>query len=301
MVKKSAWEDCVYSYSGLDVLDYALFDENDNKIYEGRAYKRPGDSVINIDLSPIIRNFLNSALPDNVMGSRGEQTSHNANAIVVGNYNLPDAIHTFTLKDGKGNTLETYRFLNCYDYDTMYSTLDNSVNSVPLNGEVNNHRANGMYSFYSVLTKANNVRVNIGSGSTVNACGVAALYYSSAKGGWNAFLIEGQIKRKDTYTKYNIDRPFAVNTLDFGHKTLNNTISESWNITTHYLTDEESKAMVRNIYGSNDVYLHIFEDDRIVPVVITDTSIEEKTYKNEGRKMFQHTINVKSSQDKMRI
>ena len=40
MIKKSAWEDCVYSYSGLDVLDYALFDENDNKITYIEYYKK---------------------------------------------------------------------------------------------------------------------------------------------------------------------------------------------------------------------------------------------------------------------
>jgi hypothetical protein len=183
----------------------------------------------------------------------------------------------------------------------MYRYIDNSTMNFNINRAVNNHTATGQYTFTSTLMKQDYVRVTIGVASSATSCGYGVLYYSNSLGGWDHFLIEGRMKKKDSYERYEIDKGYIANTLQYGHKTLVNTITEAWELQTQYLSDEESKRLVENLFGSNDVYFHDLVEDRIYPVVITDTTTEVKNWKNQGKKYFTYTINIKSAQDKMRI
>lgn len=292
MIKVSCWEDAIYTITGETSIYYNIYDENNTLLYTGRAYQRPDDGEININVSQIVRNYLNSTFP---------ATAFSGTTFQEGQFYLPYAVLGFTLTDGKGNVFETYKFLNCWDYVTRYMFIDNTTMNFAINNYINNHFAVGQYRFASVLTKTNKVRVTISVEDNGTACGYGALYYSNALGGWDSFLIEGRITKKAAFTKYNIDNNFIAGTLQFGHRTINNTISESWELQTHYLTDDESKTLCDNLYGSNNVYFHDFATDIIVPVTITDTSITYKTYKNQGKKYFMHTINVKNAQDHQRI
>lgn len=287
MEKYSAWEDAIYSVTGLTQLTYNIYDDNNVLLYTGKAYPRPrpNNGTIEINISQIVRNYLNSELP-----------------FAEGQVYLPNAVLGFTLTNENGTVLESYKFLNCWDYKTMYRFIDNTAMNFNINQSVNNHFATGQYTFTSLLTKTNMVRVTIGivsSGAT--ACGYGALYYSNSLGGWDSFLIEGKMLKKNTYTKYEIDNAYWANTLQFGHRTINNTISESWELETQYLSDDESKRLTDNLFGSNNVYFHDFVENRIYPVTITDTSVEVKNWKNQGRKHFIYKINIKNSQDKQRI
>lgn len=292
MIKVSCWEDAIYTITGETSIYYNIYDENNTLLYTGRAYQRPDENEININVSQIVRNYLNSTFP---------ATAFSGTTFQEGQFYLPYAVLGFTLTDGKGNVFETYKFLNCWDYVTRYMFIDNATMNFAINKYINNHFAVGQYRFASVLTKTNKVRVTISVEDNGTACGYGALYYSNALGGWDSFLIEGRITKKAAFTKYNIDNKFIAGTLQFGHRTINNTISESWELQTHYLTDDESKNLCDHLYGSNNVYFHDFATDIIVPVTINDTSITYKTYKNQGKKYFMHTINVKNAQDHQRI
>jgi hypothetical protein len=158
-----------------------------------------------------------------------------------------------------------------------------------------------MFAFYSVLTKTNKVRTTIGTGNVGDYCGYGALYYSNALGGWDSFLIEGNIIKKDSYERYTIENKWIADTLQPGTRTLVNTIDESWTLNTHLLTDEEAKILAEHLFGSNNVYFHSFADNTITPVVITDTSVDYKNWRNQKRKRFYLTINIKSCQPKQRI
>lgn len=291
MEKYSCWEDAIYTTSGMAYFFYNIYNENNDLLYSGKAYPRPNSGIIEINVSQIVRNYLNSHLPNNAFSG---------NTFQDGQFYLPYAVLGFTLTDEKGNVLETYKFLNCWDYKTRFSQIDNVGMNFNINYPVNDHIAVGQYTFVSTLMKTDKVRVTIGSGAT-NSCGYGALYYSNAVGGYDSFLVEGRLKKKNTYTKYEIDNAYRADTLQFGHRTINNTISEAWELQTQYLSDKESERLTTHLYGSNDVYFHDFTNDRIYPVVITDTSVEVKTYKNQGKKHFMHTINIKNSQDKQRI
>lgn len=293
MDKYSCWEDAIFTATGYTSLAYCIYDENSTLLYTGKAYQRPNNGTIEINVSEIVRNYCNSKLPS---------AAFSYDTLATGECTLPYAVLGFTLTDEKGNVFNTYKFLNCYDYRSLYRYLDNSTLNLNINRAVNDHRATGQFVFISTLTKQNKVKVNIQtvtSGAT--ACGYGALYYSNSMGGWDSFLIEGRLKKKESYERYEIDNKYIANTLQYGHRTLVNTISDSWELQTHYLSDTESKTLVENLYASNDVYFQDFAENKIWPVVITDTSVEVKNWRNQGKKHFIHTINIKSAQDRMRI
>lgn len=288
----SAWQDAIYVNTGASSMVYCIYDENSTLLYTGKAVAKPTGGGCQINVSEVVRNYLNCDLPD---------VAFNGEDFNTGQIILPNATFGFTLTDEKGTVLETYKFLNCWDYKTPFSFFATASMNYPLSEPANDHRTTGMYWFSSVYEKVQRkVRTSIGS-VTGDTCGFGALYYSNALGGYDSFLIEGTITQKDTFDRYTIENNWPSSTLQPGTRTLVNTIDRSWTLNTHLLTDKEADVLARNLYGSNNVYFHNFADDTITPVVITDTSIDFKTRRNQKRKRFYLTINIKSTQPKQRI
>lgn len=288
----STFEDVFYTATGVTSLNYLIYDGSQNLLYAGKAVARPNESGCNINVSRIVQNYLNSELPDD---------AYTGTTFNEGQFIEPNAVRDFTLTDGKGNVLETYKFLNCWDYKTPFSFMANPGTSYPISHPANNHQTPDMFLFTSVINKQNKVRTNIIQGGIGDYCGSGALYYSNNMGGYDQFLIEGTITKKDSYERYTIDNKWEYGTLQPGTRTLVNTITESWTLKTHLLTDEEYRILAENLVGSNNVYFHSFADNKVVPVYITDTSVEYKTRKNQKNKMFYMTINITSGQQKQRI
>ena len=140
------------------------------------------------------------------------------------------------------------------------------------------------------------VTFNFESVYDVNYCGPAALYYLASTGGWSAFLIEGSVKRTDKYTQQDYYKAFDNTTIEFGRRRYLTDIKRTWELTTGWLTDEEAERLADNLLPSTDVYLHLLDTDEILPVIITDTSAEHKTYENQKDQLVSYKINVESSQ-----
>lgn len=288
----SIFEDVFYIVTGVTETDYLLYDENGNLLYAGRAVARPDQGACSINVSRLVQNYLDSALPTSAFSGTD---------FVVGQHIEPNAVMGFTLADGKGTPFEEYLFINIWDYKTPFASIYGAGVNYPLSKPINDHSVSGMYWFRSVFDKVTHkVRTTIASASG-NTCGYGALYYANNLGGWDCFLIEGTITKKDEYERYTINNKWVAGTLKSGTRTMVNTINESWTLTTHNMTDQESKTIAEQLYGSSDIFFHDFDTDTIVPVVITDTSVTYKTYMNNKRKKFFHTINIQSTQPKQRI
>lgn len=310
----STWMDYNYIATGLTELTYSIYEGhtenytwvNDKLIYTGKAVARPDEGFISINISPIVQNYLNSELPD---------VAFNYDDFNTGTMNMPNSIKRFALYDSKGNMLDTYKYINCWDYETYFETFETD-NSYSLSVPANNHSVYGMYNFSTSYYKTNGGEVkttieagtrqdmpNTGETSSISlaGCAAGALYYSNAKGGWDSFLIEGNVKKSDAFEKYTINNKWHTNTLESGTRTLVNTVTESWVLMTHLLTDREMKIIAANLFGSNNIYFHDLVNDKIYPVKITDTKVEYKTRKTNKNKVFYATINIESTQPKQRI
>lgn len=126
-----------------------------------------------------------------------------------------------------------------------------------------------------------------------------AVYYLNRYGGWSWMLFNGKNIKTDktTHNIYSVSFDNNIGT-DYQSKIYQNDIQESWTLTTDYLTDKQSE-LLKHLYSSPLVYLHDLEADKVISVLIDTKSFDYKTYKNQGKKFFTHTIKVNSSQTKI--
>ena len=185
----------------------------------------------------------------------------------------------------------------------FFSVLEYSISTINGWYDIGNGHVNTSYSNMTgsktasyPLTLVGDSRVkSAGIGSltwaTPRPCATHALYYRNAFGGWDPFLIEGNVveslepQRWTRKEDYNNAASFVRGEVDYV-----NECARRWTLNTGGLTDTESATMW-HLIQSNDVWLHDFVKDTILPVILDDTSQAEKTYKNTGRRIVTYTIN----------
>ena len=149
------------------------------------------------------------------------------------------------------------------------------------------------------------VRIRLSGGTNtdviydVNYCGSFGCYYVGKRGGWNAFLFEGNCKRTDEVDRHKINKFYLNTTSDFGEKTYVSEITPTYELSTGWLNDRQSERFATDLMQSNTIYLHDLADDRIFPVEITDSKTLVKKFKDE-RKLISYTLNVEASQTRIR-
>ena len=286
-IKAPIWQDVYYTSTTFTVLDYAVQIVGANTIYTGRAYQRPGGNGVSINISKICQDYIKDSFREVDFRNRVGTPYIHPNSYVE--FNLINATN--------GTVLGTYGFV----YDWSYESWGGNTRVV--SNPINDHKVTGMYEFYTQCgmnaeTNMLELITTVSTAVTGNACGEIALYYKNRKGGWDAFLIEGTVTKKDEYTKYTYNRSFNNNTLEFENGTYHSQIITSYQLNTGWLSDQESENLAFNLLSSNEVYLHNLCTDKVYPVVITDNTATYKTYKNNQRRLVNYTINCEESQRK---
>lgn len=282
IIKAGIWQDIYYTSTAYTMLEYVINRTDRTVIYAGRAYQRPGTNGISINISKICQDYVKDTFSDTDFRTLTGQT-----------YTHPEAYVQFELRERSGGTLlNTY----CFVYDWSYEAWDGGARTV--SNPINNHTVTGMYSFTTSFSSGNVLSTEIGMVATGNSCGEIALYYKNRKGGWDSFLIEGNVTKKDEYTKYTYNRSFNNNTLEFENGTYHSQVITSYVLNTGWLDDQQSDNLAFNLLSSNEVYLHNLCTNKVYPVVIKDNSATYKTYQNNQRKLVNYQINVEESQRK---
>ena len=146
-----------------------------------------------------------------------------------------------------------------------------------------------------------NVIVNAPDRRTVltskNTCAKYAIYYLNPLGGWDQLLIEGKVVKTIKLENKTFKRNFDNNTNEFQNKHYLKNLTTSYKFTTGYLTDEQAKLMP-NLIETTKAYLCELDTKNYIPVLINNNSVDIKTYRNQGRKLFTYTIDVQESQNK---
>lgn len=143
-------------------------------------------------------------------------------------------------------------------------------------------------------------RVVIGSNTykVVTDCAKYALYYINPYGGWDSYLIRGEAKEVDNLTRH--DRKMVYVNKKIENRGEDNYLTEvdkTFTLNSGALTDDEASRMPY-LLNSTYVFLYDFSLGEFLPVVITDSVTEYKTYKNEGRRLINYVITVKLAQDR---
>lgn len=130
-----------------------------------------------------------------------------------------------------------------------------------------------------------------------NTCAKYAIYYLNPLGGWDQLLIEGKVVKTIKLENKTFKRNFDNNTNDFQNRHYLKNLTTSYKFTTGYLTDEQAKLMP-NLIETTKAYLCELDTNTYIPVLINNNSVDIKTYRNQGRKLFTYTIDVQESQNK---
>lgn len=146
-----------------------------------------------------------------------------------------------------------------------------------------------------------NIIVNAPDKSVVltskNTCAKYAIYYLNPLGGWDQLLIEGKVVKTIKLENKSYKRNFDNNTNEFENKHYLKNLTTSYKLTTSYLTDAQAKLMP-NLIETTKAYLCELDTNNYIPILINTTSVDIKTYRNQGRKLFTYTIDVQESQNK---
>jgi hypothetical protein len=125
------------------------------------------------------------------------------------------------------------------------------------------------------------------------------LYYENAYGGIDAMPIQGNATASDKITAYTTKNGVRVPSTDFSYRRYLSEITKSWEFKTGFLSDLQASRM-HHLLESTMVYVYDMYEDKLFPVVIDETTVTYKTYKNQGRKFFNYTFKVQESQRKIR-
>lgn len=126
-------------------------------------------------------------------------------------------------------------------------------------------------------------------------CARYQLHYKNRYGGYDTFVIEGKVVKKENYTRYTISKAYSNLTHDFGKTEYLNDVETTYELHTGWLTTKQSEMLAFHLLSSDRVYFHDTEENIIYPCVIKDNSTTYKTTKNDG--MVSYTINIELSQN----
>lgn len=317
------WKDTDVTISTNDAFKDYKITLNGDEIYSGRAYKMPGDENLSFTLNPVVRDYI-----DNWFWWRGgyqtpsgwQRTFH----LELSDGTTGDYVFT---KDWSYNEL----YYNARSLICLNDPIINEVPSgayVPIcvfspssSGSVNftyNPRVNNITVYTSTLDTPKQARYlftsapgykygysgngynNYAVYSGVTACDAPyILYYENAYGGIDALPINGNVTATDKITSYTTKNKVKTPSVDFAYRRYVNDTTKSWELRTRWLNDLQSSKM-HHLIESTMVFLYDYAEEKLIPVVIDESSLTYKTYRNQGRKFYNYTFTVKESQNRVR-
>lgn len=257
-------------------------------IFNGKAWANPNTNEVSININNLVKDYLEFELPN--LNDVGDFL----------NVTHPNVIKTFYFIRN-GVEVEQYRFIK----DWSYKTHNRNVLSAPINGK----GVDGQLYFVTYVTDEDeedlvftNIQKSPNNLYSNNLCNCRyVLYYLNRYSGMDSLAIEAKVVKTDNYQPYFITSTYNNNTTEFGKKIYHNDITTTYNLTTGWLKDSESENLAFNLLSSNLVYLHDIKENKIMPVVITNSSVEYKTFKNQNNKLYNYTISVECSQKEYRL
>jgi hypothetical protein len=122
------------------------------------------------------------------------------------------------------------------------------------------------------------------------------LYYKNAFGGYDYYLIDGNVTKSDNISA-NYYNNYANNTKqEFEKKKYLNRITNNYTLYTDYFTEDEQERF-EDLVTSTEVYLHNLKTNEILPVNVTNTNFTQKTFTNNGKKLWYNIINVEVARE----
>ena len=338
------WKDHVVTIGNSGPYDFRIIKTDDNSneetIFQGRAFARPGTTAVKVRTNDIVADYLSRRME--IVEPLIADDPADLDSVIPFQFRF----EYYDEGDEIWKTKETEVFMEDWSYDGS-RVMGTSPLADPINGRIDPRqyllyttagwgtqtvkriKANGTSSNTSVAEKnthANDFELDVitlGGGNVMTAvsswyptyaklqigtivwtyvapCNRYVLYYKNAFGGWDSFLIEGPTDIADAQ-----GRTTHAHEYDNADRTARGKDVIANELTRQYTMrtgwlTDAESLRMHHLLNSTDVYLHDLVDNKIDPVVLTGTETQYKTFQNNGRRMVSYTITAQLAQDRMR-
>lgn len=330
------WKDYYVNLGIADSIQFRIL-VGEDVIYTGKAYKRPGQTNNEVRINDICSDFLENVFPELVgttfTGNEyvtfvvqtmfGTVWATRANIQFDNNWSYDYDYNPATMGMAfpvNGNIdIRQWVIYTAYNAKTINATIklvSGESFSVLIPVEISNDFNSDFNSDFAKSVRASqtgtavfdlsqygNVEsVTIGNNTfkVVNTCSRYTLYYVNAYGGWDSFLIEGNHIVSDNITRHTRETEYDNRSIqNRGKHNYVNEIVKSMTLHTSWLSDEESLRM-HHLLNSTEVYLYDMETKQMIPVILSNSTTDYKTYKSNGGKLVNYAIEVEYANTRLR-
>ena len=317
---KPIWRDYYVDLGEAESIVYRIsYTENNEQkvIFVGKSNMRPGAEDANqVRINDICADYLVTNVPN-----------FKANGVVHDTY--PSfKIETFDEENGVWVQADAQTFTPDWSYEDYF--IEISGMAAPIKPIIDRRQAL-LYSVFNATTilyeqhgeipNPQGISVN-GSGTIsvmhpstalytgitingqyykyVDSCAEWVMHYVNAYGGWDSLLIDGNVSERDDLKRHNISQEYYnADARERGKRNFVNELTKVFTLHTGWLSDDESSRM-HHLLNSTNVYMQNLVDGRIIPVVLTNSTTEYKTYKTNGRQMVDYTIEAEVAREMVR-
>ena len=333
------WKDYFVTLGMRAVIPFRIRvqDQNGNIIYNGKSHIKPGETNNSIRINDICADYLTNALPA-LSQAEFSALSFPLNFVVetfleywtiagqvqfMNDWSYDDSYNpaTMGMSFPVNGRIDSRQWLvyTAYNASTITATLtftDGTTSQVIIPVEISadfsddfntdfarSARAAGSGTAVFDLSAWDNVASVTINGKTwevVTDCREWVVYYVNAYGGWDSLLIEGNTIETDSLKRHTREMEYDNRSIqNRGTQNYVNEITKSYTLHTSWMSDAESLRM-HHLLNSPEVYLFNINTGDMIPVVLNNTTTEFKTYKNNGGKMVNYTIDATLAQDRIR-
>lgn len=330
------WKDYYVNLGTAESVQFRIL-VGDDVIYTGKAFKRPGKANNEIRINDICADYLENVFP-NLVGTtftEGEYVTFVIQTLSGSSWSTKTSVQfdnnwsydydynpaTMGMSFPVNNKIDIRQWVvfTAYNASTITATItlaNGSSFDVIIPVEISDD-FNDDYNFdfsHSVraaqtgtavfdLSQWGDVKsLTIGNKvfKVVNNCNRYALYYVNAYGGWDSLLIEGNHSFSDNLTRHTRETEYDNRSIqNRGVHNYVNEISKTMTMHTSWLSDDESSRM-HHLLNSTNVFLGDLVTGQMIPVILTNNTTEYKTYKGNGGRLVNYTINVTIAQERIR-
>ena len=331
------YQDKKHTFASSDSLvHYTITDANDNLLYEGSAYRKPGQEKAFIYINRIVSSNINI-----------KDISDPSLSWVNGYATFTAVVKEVALNNTVYRT--TYRFVYNWDYESGAYTSTVNIN-FPVTSEVSPNdtipisywvgdtipQISAKYHFpdgtdstvnldqtgvitndintiniqssinRTALVSSDSVDIMVGD-EIINtyrttSCNRYTLYYYNKRGGVDVMPLNGGLTKAEDFdrTVFNIEYENSTKS-NIAKKVINNNITTKYTATTRFMTDEQAARFAKHFLSSPAVMLHDNVDDETYSVILDENSAEYKTFKSNGRQFNQYTFSFSLTHTKKAI
>lgn len=319
------WETYPITLGSEDTYRFRILLDNASGevIFTGIAHKMPGEANVKVRINDICATYLPREREPSVFNTTSE----------VFVWKRSFVVQKYTTS---WETVETVEFANNWSYNLLWGEPDGlsfpitpiatrqalvfSWINIPARPDIYYHRPTSSSWFlkrmdfdpYGSCTLSlipedyttgviDAIRIDIPGVATrdfqiVKSCARFALYYINSYGGWDTFLMEGNYTFSNELQKFNRASEYLSRSADQNYLNL---VNRFVTLNTGLLTDAQA-AMMGELMNSTNVFLCDMDEGTLLPATIVDTSWEEKTFKNQGGKVFNYTIRLQLTKNLVR-